>query len=93
VAATRNTRPNSSSIGDSLSDAGNDYIADGGTDPVEPYWGGRFSNGRTWVEDLSLKLGLEALTPSLAGGQDFAFGGAETGPNTIEGANPGDPLG
>jgi phospholipase/lecithinase/hemolysin len=80
-------------FGDSLSDAGNDYIVDGGTDPVEPYRNGHFSNGRTWVEDLSLKLGLGTLTPSFAGGHDFAFGGAETGPTNIEGASPGDLLG
>ena len=81
------------SFGDSLSDAGNDYIIDGRTDPVTPYYDGHFSNGRTWVEDLSQKLGLGTLTPSLAGGHDFAFGGAETGPTAIEGANPGDLLG
>ena len=52
-----------------------------------------FSNGLTWVEDLSTQLGLGTLTPSLAGGHDFAFGGAETGPTAIEGANPGDLLG
>ena len=80
-------------FGDSLSDAGNDYILDGGTDPVSPYYKGHFSNGRTWIEDLSKKLGLGTLTPSLAGGNDFAFGGAETGPTAIEGVNPGDLLG
>src|SRR5579863_4091319 len=79
-------------FGDSLSDAGNDYLIDGGTDPVSPYFQGRFSNGLTWVEDLSNMLGLGALTPSLKGGNDFAFGGAETGPTAIEGTNPGDLL-
>jgi phospholipase/lecithinase/hemolysin len=80
-------------FGDSLSDAGNDWIIDGHTDPVSPYSGGRFSNGPTWVEDLSTMLGLGPLAPSLAGGHDFAFGGAETGPTAIEGANPGDLIG
>jgi len=80
-------------FGDSLSDAGNDYYVDGGTDPVSPYYKGHFSNGPTWVEDLSQMLGLGPLTPSLKGGHDFAFGGAETGPTLIEGANPGDLLG
>src|SRR6516164_8136639 len=79
-------------FGDSLSDAGNDYYIDGGTDPVSPFYQGHFSNGLTWVEDLSNMLGLGALTPSLKGGHDFAFGGAETGPTAIEGANPGDLL-
>ena len=39
-------------FGDSLSDAGNDFIVDGGTNPVFPYYKGHFSNGKTWVEDL-----------------------------------------
>ena len=75
-------------FGDSLSDAGNLYIADGGTLPVSPYSAGHFSNGPTWVEDLSEKLGLGTLTPSLEGGNDFAFGGAQTGATAIEGYNP-----
>ena len=79
-------------FGDSLSDAGNDYLIDGGTDPVSPYYQGHFSNGLTWVEDLSNMLGLGTLKPSLAGGNDFAFGGAETGPTAVEGVNPGDLL-
>jgi phospholipase/lecithinase/hemolysin len=79
-------------FGDSLSDAGNDWIIDGGTDPVSPYYQGHFSNGLTWVEDLSNMLGLGTLRPSLEGGNDFAFGGAETGPTAIEGINPGDLL-
>jgi phospholipase/lecithinase/hemolysin len=79
-------------FGDSLSDAGNDFLIDGGTDPVSPYYQGHFSNGLTWVEDLSNMLGLGTLTPSLAGGNDFAFGGAETGPTALEGVNPGDLL-
>jgi hypothetical protein len=45
-------------FGDSLSDAGNDWIVDGHTDPVPPYYQGHFSNGLTWVEDLSNMLGL-----------------------------------
>jgi phospholipase/lecithinase/hemolysin len=39
-----------------------------------------FSNGPTWVQDLSLTLGLGTLEPSLLGGTDYAYGGAETGP-------------
>jgi phospholipase/lecithinase/hemolysin len=79
-------------FGDSLSDAGNDYLIDGSTDPVSPYYQGHFSNGPTWVEDLSNMLGLGTLKPSLAGGNDFAYGGAETGPTAVEGVNPGDLL-
>ena len=72
-------------FGDSLSDAGNVFIADGGTEPASPYSGGRFTNGNVWVQDLASMLGLPAVTPSLSGGTDYAFGGALSG-----NANPGD---
>jgi phospholipase/lecithinase/hemolysin len=38
-----------------------------------------FSNGPVWVQDLSVPLGFGTLEPSLLGGNDFAYGGAETG--------------
>jgi phospholipase/lecithinase/hemolysin len=38
-----------------------------------------FSNGPTWVQNLSVTLGLGTLAPSLLDGNDFAYGGAETG--------------
>jgi outer membrane lipase/esterase len=66
-------------FGDSLSDAGNVFLATGGATPAAPYAGGHFSNGPTWVENLSQQLGLGPLAPSLAGGTDYAFGGAVTG--------------
>ena len=72
-------------FGDSLSDAGNAFIASGGTEPASPYSGGRFTNGNVWVQDLASMLGLPAVTPSLSGGTDYAFGGALSG-----NANPGD---
>jgi outer membrane lipase/esterase len=81
------------SFGDSLSDVGNAYIASGliGTPvPISPpYAAGRFSNGPIWLDDLSAKLGLGAVSPSFAGGDDFAFGGAQTGPTNV---NPGSPI-
>ncbi len=64
-------------FGDSLSDAGNLFHLTG--IPQPPYVDGHFSNGPTWVEDLSTKLGLGTLTPSVLGGTDFAVGGATTG--------------
>ncbi len=78
-------------FGDSLSDAGNDSLATTltGTIPVSPPYysqaygpvsANTFSNGPTWVMDLSVALGLGTLSPSLTGGNDFAYGGAETGP-------------
>ncbi len=68
------------SFGGSLSDAGNVSIATLGFIPVSPpYSDGRFTNGQVWVQDLAQYVGLSPLKPSLAGGTDFAFGGAETG--------------
>jgi phospholipase/lecithinase/hemolysin len=64
-------------FGDSLSDGGNDFLISGGNLPPPPY-AQRFTNGPTAVEVLAGGLGL-ALTPSLAGGSNYAYGGAETG--------------
>jgi phospholipase/lecithinase/hemolysin len=76
-------------FGDSLSDAGNDYIASLGVLPSSPpYSDGRFSNGAVWVQDLSKALGLPALRPSLDGGRDYAYGGAEAGNETLHTVNP-----
>jgi phospholipase/lecithinase/hemolysin len=66
-------------FGDSLSDVGNVYLGTGGAEPAAPYVGGQFSNGPVWSQDFSHALGLGTLLPSLAGGTDFAFGGATTG--------------
>ncbi len=66
-------------FGDSLSDVGNLYFATSGNEPASPYINGEFSNGPVWVQDLAARLGLPALAPSLAGGTDYAFGGATTG--------------
>jgi phospholipase/lecithinase/hemolysin len=70
-------------FGDSLSDAGNIYTASLHLVPTSPYYHGHFSNGITWVENLALDLGLPALKPSLQGGNDFAYGDAETGQETL----------
>ncbi len=77
-------------FGDSLSDAGNAFVATGGTVPAPPYSGGRFSNGPVWVQDLAAKLGLGSLGPSLLGGNDYAVGGAQTGTTPVHAAGPGD---
>lgn len=64
-------------FGDSYCDVGNLYIADGGLKPLSPpYYKGRFSNGPIWVEHLAGTFKLPLL-PELAGGTDYAFGGAE----------------
>jgi phospholipase/lecithinase/hemolysin len=67
------------SFGDSLSDVGNVYLATGGLEPASPYVAGQFSNGPVWVQDLAALMGLPALSPSLTGGNDYAWGGATTG--------------
>lgn len=67
-------------FGDSLSDAGNAYAADGGTLPGAPYSNGRFSNGNVWVQDMAAAMGLPAAAkPSLLGGTNYAVGGATSG--------------
>ncbi len=87
-------------FGDSLSDAGNLSIttaAAGAPQPVSPPYykqqygpisGTVFSNGPTWAQNLSIALGLGTLAPSLAGGTDFAFGGAQTGPTPQNAGSP-----
>ncbi|MEB3337986.1 MAG: SGNH/GDSL hydrolase family protein, partial [Leptolyngbyaceae bacterium] len=61
-------------FGDSLSDVGNGFRATGGTAPSSPpYFQGRYSNGRVWVEHLASKLTLPPQ-PST----NFAYGGAMT---------------
>ncbi|MDD2859778.1 MAG: SGNH/GDSL hydrolase family protein [Acidiphilium sp.] len=68
-------------FGDSLSDVGNLYTASKGTEPLSPpYSEGRFSNGNLWIQDVAASLGLGPVTPSLSRGNDFAYGGAQTGP-------------
>jgi phospholipase/lecithinase/hemolysin len=73
-------------FGDSLSDVGNIYNLSGGAAPASPYVNGQFSNGNVWVQGLASGLGLPALTPSLAGGTDYAYGGAETGVTSFNSA-------
>lgn len=81
-------------FGDSLADSGNNALVfdagfgglrtpvplAGPTIPSAPYGSDRYSNGPVWVEHLAGNLGL-SLQPSLAGGNNYAFGGARTGPS------------
>ena len=73
-------------FGDSLIDTGNVFAATG--QPPAPYFDGRFSNGPIWVEYLAGRLGIAAPTPSLSGGTDYAWGGAETGFGLSVGGTP-----
>ncbi len=67
-------------FGDSMTDTGNVFLATGGAVPTAPYFSGRFSDGPVWVETLAEQLGFPgASTASLAGGNNYAFGGARTG--------------
>ena len=82
-------------FGDSLSDNGNAYIGTGGALPAPPlYTVGRFTDGPDtlpagtagglWHEVLAGLLGEPVATPFLAGGSNYAVGGAKI--------LPGDPL-
>src|SRR5262245_27616808 len=66
-------------FGDSTVATGNFYLATGGVVAGTPYYQGRFSNGPVWVEVLAQQLGLDAPAPSVIGGSNYAWGGAETG--------------
>ena len=70
-------------FGDSSVDVGNVFLGSNQAFPSSPpYFNGRFSNGRVFVELIAEELGLSASTPSLAGGDNYAFGGAELGDGT-----------
>jgi phospholipase/lecithinase/hemolysin len=67
-------------FGDSTTDGGNVWNLSGFTVPSDPpYFEGRFSNGPTWVDRLADRLNFAELEPSLAGGNNYAYGGAEAG--------------
>lgn len=67
-------------FGDSLSDTGNIFLATGGAIPTAPYFSGRFSDGPIWIDTVAAGLGLPGgAVPSLAGGGNYAFGGARSG--------------
>ena len=78
-------------FGDSLSDAGNISLLTAHQLPVSSiYSDGRFSNGNVWVQDLAANLHLPAVTPSISGGTDYAYGGAQTGATAVHPSNPSD---
>ena len=86
-------------FGDSLSDGGNSGIvsqaATGGavTFPPPPYYNGQYSNGPVAVEYLwkSYNPGDTSFKPSLAGGTNYAIGGATTGLASYNSVNPNVP--
>jgi outer membrane lipase/esterase len=74
-------------FGDSLSDSGNNALVIGTAPgqvitgnsyiPTFAYGSGTYSNADVWATSFAAGLGLSAL-PSLAGGSNYAYGGAET---------------
>jgi len=79
-------------FGDSLSDTGNNalVLSKGGTQPLPPLSissdavysripsaSGTYTNGLVWTQYLAQSLGLP-LAPSLAGGNNYAYAGAQT---------------
>jgi outer membrane lipase/esterase len=63
-------------FGDSLSDDGNLFAADGGVYPVSPpYFDGRFSNGPVWAEGIAAEFDGKGLDTG-----NFAFGAARALP-------------
>ncbi|MBX3638455.1 MAG: PEP-CTERM sorting domain-containing protein [Rubrivivax sp.] len=79
-------------FGDSLADGGNSGLVTGGF-PPPPYADGRYSNGPTAVEQLwqAYNPGDTSFRPSLAGGTNYAIGGATTGSASYNSVNPAVP--
>ena len=74
-------------FGSSISDTGNTCdLIPANCPPTPPYATGRFSNGQVFAEIIASRFGA-AATASRAGGNNFAYGGARTGPisGTIQG--------
>lgn len=70
-------------FGDSLVDAGNIFLATGGfgptnvyNNPSRGYFPWRFTNGPDYTDLFSRRLYGHLSTPSIAGGNNYAFGGA-----------------
>lgn len=80
ASASLQTMSNLFVFGDSLSDGGNAGVITGGTYPPAPYYNNQFSNGPVAVEYLWQSYnGNAPFAPSLAGGTNYAVGGATTG--------------
>lgn len=63
-------------FGDSLVDAGNIQQLFGIPDPAEGYYNGRFTNGPDFTDLLAQQITGSYTSPSLTGGNNFAYGGA-----------------
>jgi len=79
-------------FGDSLSDSGNNslvfnndamqVVLSNSYIPGQTYSSGTYSNGPVWATQFASSLGL-TLTPSLAGGTNYAYGGSVTNPDQV----------
>lgn len=66
-------------FGDSLSDPGNLYAVTGRTQPASPpYVNGHFSNGLTWIEQITGAPVMFVAPLSNTASVNYAFGGART---------------
>ncbi|HEX5282975.1 MAG TPA: SGNH/GDSL hydrolase family protein [Bryocella sp.] len=96
IAATAQTSVSPSQVkqvvafGDSLTDTGNAYIATFGAVPGPRYAVGEFTNPQVppgpsglWIDQFAAKLGVSS-SPVLAGGTNFAVGGALTGSASLQ---------
>ena len=65
-------------FGDSLVDAGNVHILTRQqvAAPADGYVAGRFSNGFTFADRIAIGIERRVTTPSRAGGNNYAYGGA-----------------
>ncbi len=95
AAITLSAHANAGSIyffGDSLSDTGNVSLATNGAfpDPNLPYAPGQYTDkfgGGVWTAQFVSLLGQPSFmsAPSLAGGNNYAWAGATTGPGNVPG--------
>lgn len=82
-------------FGDSLVDAGNIRISTGGAVPnaAQGYYQGRFTNYLDYTDWVSQSLFGAPTVASLAGGNNFAFGGARVVTDGVGGLDLGQQLG
>lgn len=72
-------------FGDSFVDSGNAFIGSGGfaAPPSQGYFQGRFGDGYNFADFISKRLTGDYATAFLAGGQNFAVGGARAGSDRL----------
>jgi phospholipase/lecithinase/hemolysin len=85
-------------FGDSFVDAGNAYLGTlpfvpplpaPAADPAQGYFQGRFGDGFTYADIISRRLTGSVTTPFLAGGSNFAVGGARAATDRVIPPFPG----